>query len=130
MKKVNFSSTSYKTIRLVVSMYVAMIVSSAVVSQNFVLALAGVISGMIVLWLARKRTKVITADEMILTISGKAARITYSLTTVSLALVSLVLMFLATEPFPKALGIIFSYLALAMMVIYSIVFKYLMHQQS
>ncbi len=130
MKKINVSSTSYKTIRIIVSMYVAAVVSSAVVSENFMLALAGVISGMLVIWLAKKRTKTITADEMILTVSGKAARITYSLTTISLALVSVLLMFLAKEPFPKALGIIFSYLALAMMVVYSILYKYLMKQQS
>lgn len=124
MPKINF-----KLVRMLTAMYVSITVSMAVTTNNAWLALFGVGSGMIFLWAMKRKLQVRTTDEMLENIAGKAARMAYSVMTTVLALFSLLFHFLG-EPtgYLAALAIIFSYLTLSLIAIYSLAFYYYQKQ--
>lgn len=121
---------SFKNIRIIVTVYVALIVSIAVNIDNFWLALTGVLTGMLFIWLAKRKFQVKTTDEMLNQLAGEAARLSFSITAISLAIVSILLMFFADQAFLKAIGTICSYISLAMIALYSIIYRYFLHRLS
>ncbi|MCD8485132.1 DUF2178 domain-containing protein [Candidatus Woesebacteria bacterium] len=119
---------TYRNIRIVTAVYVAALTSVAVSLNAFWLAAFGIATGMSVLWLARKRLHVQTTDEMMQQIAGKAAQMSYAIMAISLASVSLFLMFLPEQPYLRSLGTLMSYIALAMIALYTLFF-YLYRQE-
>lgn len=117
----------FKKIKILVASFVSATVAIAVVYDNMALSFAGVIIGVLFLFLVRKKTKAVLVDERIEKISGRAARLTYSILTAAVAFLSL--MFIAVgwrldEANYEMLGVILSYVALFSLALYSLSYKY------
>ena len=121
------SIKKFKFIRLAIVAAVAITVSLAVSSNDFWLALAGVLTGMLFLSLVRFKSKKVLVDEMIENISGKAARASYSINV--LVLLFLTLYFIVTgnqkdDLYAQTMGMVFAFVILFQVALYSIAFYY------
>ncbi len=117
----------FKTARLVIVMLVAITVSTAVSVNNFYLALSGVLIGMLFMWLVRLGYKKAIVDERVNAVSGRAARMSYAVTTMTLMALSLFFIISGKnggQPYVEALGTIFGFVTLFAVAIYSISFHY------
>ena len=85
----------FKIGKTLLLMAVAFIVAFAVSIDNFYLALSGVFIGMFAMYFLKTQFKKVVVDERIDDLSGKAARTTYMVTTMFLAILS---MFLILQP--------------------------------
>jgi uncharacterized membrane protein len=115
---------SYKTFkwaRILMAMFLAATVSIAVSINNIYLALSSVIIGIISMFLIKRNVKEVLVDEMVKSIAGKAALMTYSITVPVLAVLSLILIFsdLKQKSLMYDLGTILSYIVLFNMFVYS-----------
>lgn len=120
----------FKQIKIITTSFVSATIAIAVVYNNIILALAGMLIGILFLFLVRKKTKVVLVDERIEKIAGKAARLTYSILTVTIALLSLLFIMIGKKATPpqvqlETLGITLSYIALFSLALYSLSYKYL-----
>lgn len=118
---------SFQIARMLMAAFIAIVVSRAVTINNAYLAAAAVIVGMISLLLIKRNVKTVMIDEMIENIANKASRISYSVTTMTLALISLVFMFSNLgnkDSYLYSLGIILSYIVLFSMAVYSIAYYF------
>jgi len=121
------SYKNYKIVRIFIAMFMAMTVSIAISVENVLLAVSAIGIGMISIFLIKKNVKAVLVDEMIKNIAGKSALIAYSITVPALAVLSLVFMFPnfnSEGSYLYNLGIIFSYIALFNMAIYSLAYYY------
>ncbi|MFA5071972.1 MAG: DUF2178 domain-containing protein [Candidatus Pacearchaeota archaeon] len=121
------SYKNFKIARLLITFFLAMTVSIAISTENVLLAVSAIGIGMITMVLIKKNVKAVLVDEMVKSIAGKSALMAYSITVPILAVLSLVFMFsdLKNESsYLYNLGIIFSYIALFNMAVYSIAYYY------
>jgi len=124
------SYVQFKRIKVLIASFVSATVAIAVVYNNIILALAGVFIGILFLFLVRKTTKTVLVDERIENISGKAARLSYAILTITLAVLSLLFITIGRKAVPpqaqlETLGITFSYITLLSLALYSLSYKYL-----
>ncbi len=120
----------FKRVKILTTSFVSATVAIAVVYNNIILALAGILIGVLFLSLVRKRTKAVLVDERIKEISGQSSRLAYVVLTVTLAILSLVFITIGRKAVPpqaqlETLGITFSYITLLNVALYSISYKYL-----
>lgn len=123
----------YKQLRAIVALFVSAIVGVAVVRDSYLLAIMGVLTGMIFMTLVRSKAKLRT-DEREATIQEKAARMTYTVFAPTLGLAAFFLMFPSKSgiaifskgewAFTESLGVIFAYLTLFLIALYSISYHY------
>jgi len=121
------SYKNFKIARLLITFFLAMTVSIAVSTENVLLAVSAIGIGMITMVLIKKNVKAVLVDEMVKNIAGKSALMAYSITVPVLAALSLIFMFsnLSNEgSYLYNLGMIFSYIALFNMAVYSIAYYY------
>ncbi len=124
----------YRQMRAFAGLLVGAIVSVAVIKNSYLLAAAGVITGMIFLSLVRSKAKTIT-DERMESVKEKAALLTYSIFAPTLGIGAFIMLFPTLSHltvfakgdfvFLDSLGMIFAYLTLFMMTIYAISYYYL-----
>ncbi len=117
----------YQKVRTLIGLLIGVIVWEAVIVSNFYLAISGILIGMLFLFLVKNRFKKIIVDERVISVSGRASQITYSIATILLSLLGLFLIFIAmgSENFYlKLLGETFCYIALLLITIYSISYHY------
>jgi len=115
------------TFKILISIFVVLTTLIAFSYNNFVLALAGIIIGMLFMFLVRKKTKTIIIDERIELMSGKASKATYGITTMVFAVLSIIFILTGRRTdiiYYQALGFTFSYITLFSIAIYSISYKY------
>jgi uncharacterized membrane protein len=116
---------TFKKIKILTTSFVAATVAIAVTMNNALLAISGVLIGILFLSLVKKKAKMVFTDEMIQGVSEKAARLAYLISTVFIAFLSL--LFVAggsRDSFGAILGAILSYIALLNLAIYSISYNY------
>ena len=121
------SYKSFKIVRILIASFIAMTVSIAVSMENVLMAVSAIGVGMISMLLVKRNVKALLVDEMVKNIAGKSALMAYSITVPTLALLSLIFMFsnLSNQgSYFYDLGIIFSYIALFNMAVYSIAYYY------
>ena len=124
----------YRKIRAVVAFFVAGLVSVSVTINSYVLAAVAVFTGMLFLILVRSKTKVVV-DEREVSIREKAANLTYAIFAPVLGIGSFLLLLPSNINSPvlskgdfiflESLGMIFAYLTLFLIAIYSISYFYL-----
>lgn len=123
----------YKQLRVIVAFFVGAIVSLAVSRNSYLLAIIGVVTGMIFMAFARSKAKIKT-DERESIIQDKAARMTYSIFAPTIGIAAFLLM-LPTKGgievfskgewlFAESLGMVFAYLTLFMIAIYAISYHF------
>jgi len=124
----------YKQLRVVISLFVFAIVSLAGVGNSYLLALAGVLTGIVFLALVRTKVKIKT-DERESAVEEKAARMTYAIFTPTIG-IGAVLMLIPTQSgltvfsrgefaYLESLGMVFAYLTLFLIAIYAISYHFL-----
>jgi uncharacterized membrane protein len=117
----------FKQTRIIVGSFIAATVAIAVTTENILLALAAVLMGMVLIVLARKRTKAVLSDERTEKIAGLAARYTYAILTSFIALLSLFLIMSGKssgDAFTESVGTILSFTALLSIAIFAMSLKY------
>jgi uncharacterized membrane protein len=117
----------FKKIRLLIIALVVVIMAAAVTIDNFYLAISGVLIGMLFLHLVRIRFKQVMVDERVISVSGKASRMTYVFITLLLGLLSLFFIFSGRfheDFYIETLGVIFSYVVMLNIAIYAISYRY------
>lgn len=123
----------YKQFRLAVAFFVGMIVFLAVSRDSYLLAMAGVLTGMVFMFLVRSRVK-ISADERELAVQEKAARITYAIFAPTLGIASFLLLLPSKGGLPvfskgewvfiESLGMLLAYLTLFLITIYALTYHF------
>ncbi len=123
----------YRKYRILVAFFVGSIISLAVRRDSYLLALAGVLTGMVFLALVRSKAKIKT-DERDETIQEKAARMTYTIFTPTIGIASFLLLLPSKGGFAvfskgewlyiESLGMIFAYLTLFLIAVYAISYHY------
>lgn len=113
----------YKQLRAAIAFFVAMIVSFAVTSNNYLLAFFGVVTGMMFLTLVRTKVK-LTVDEREISIREKAAQTTYAIFAPTIGFGALLLILFARDEyiFLQSLGMVLTYLTLFLIALYSIAY--------
>lgn len=123
--------------RLIIITFVLAVVFLSAYSESYLLAAAGVLTGMVVLVLVRSGTKIKT-DERELTVQEKAARLTYAIYAPTLGISSFLLLFPSKSGlsvfrngewlFTDTIGMVFAYLTLFLIAIYAIVYHFFNRQ--
>ena len=117
----------FSLIRILLFLVIGLVVTTAVIINNFFLALSGILVGLVFLFLVRHRYKKVIIDERVGTISGLAGRITYQLSTLLLAGLSIFLIISSQNRgdfFTETLGVTFGYVAILNMALYAFLFHY------
>jgi len=124
----------YRQVRAAVAIFVGAIVSVAVIQDSYLLAVIGVLTGMMFLILVRSKTKIIV-DEREKTVREKAAQLTYAIFTPVIGIGTFLLLFPSFSGlsvfakgefvYLESLGMIFAYLTLFLIAIYSISYFFL-----
>ncbi len=119
----------FKRMKALTASFISATIAIAVVYNNIILALAGMTIGILFLFLVKRKTKAILTDERIQNTSNHAARLTYTISTITTAFLSLFFVMIgrkSTLPSAnlEALGATLSYFALFNLAIYSLSYKY------
>lgn len=116
----------YVTYRILIVIALSMTIGIFVSAGNYIIPLIAFVIAASLMYLVKRKVKgFVLSDERIEKISGKASRITYTITTMFMALGGMVLI-AARERYPDyvSIGYTFSYLACLSMVIYIIAYGY------
>jgi uncharacterized membrane protein len=123
----------YKQLRIIVAIFVAAIIAVAVGRDSYLLAAAGVLTGMAFMILVRVKAKIRT-DERESTIQEKAARMTYAIFAPTIGITAFLLLLPSKSGidvfskgewlFTESLGMIFAYLTLFLITIYAISYHF------
>jgi uncharacterized membrane protein len=116
----------YKQTRILVAIFISTTVSLAVNLNSYILAAAGVITGMLFMILVRSKIK-IRVDERERAVREKTAQMTYAIVTPILGLGSFLILMMGRGEFVflQTLGTILSYVTLFMIAVYAIAFHFL-----
>jgi len=113
--------------RIIIGILVAIIVAGAVSINNFYLAISGVLIGMLFLYLVRVKFSKVVVDERIVSVSGKASRMTYVIVTLLLAILSMFLIFSGkknNDIAVESIGVILSYVTILNIAVYAVSFRF------
>ncbi len=123
----------YRQLRIIVTLFIGVIVALAVVRDSYLLAVAGISTGMIFMVLMRSKAKIRT-DERESTIQEKAARMTYAIFAPTIGIAAFLLLLLSKGGidvfskgewvFTESLGMVFAYLTLFLITIYAISYHF------
>lgn len=123
----------YKQIRVAITLFISTIVGISVIRDSFVLAAAGVITGMVFMILVRRKAK-IKVDERERTIREKAAQLTYAVFAPTIGIGSFLLLFPSLSKlavfskgdfgYLESLGMVFAYLSLFLISLYAVSYHF------
>lgn len=123
----------YNQIRSLVALFISAIVSVAVIRDSYLLAAAGVLTGMAFMISVRVRAKIKT-DERDAVIQEKAARMAYAIFAPTMGIASFLLLLPSKGGiqvfskgewlFPGYLGMVLAYLTLFLIAVYAISYHY------
>lgn len=124
---------SYRQLRILVVFFIGALISLTASRDSYLLTVAAVLTGMVFMALVRSKAKIRT-DERETTIQEKASRMTYAIVTPTLGITSFLLLLPAKSGlsvfskgewlFIETLGMIFAYLTLFLITIYSIAYHF------
>lgn len=124
---------NYQQMLITVTLFVVLLVSIAVIRNSYLLATTGVLTGIIFMLLVRAKAKIKT-DERERTIQEKAAKMTYTIFTSTIAIVAFLLLLPSKGGltafskgewlFLESLGMVFAYLTSFLLVIYAISYHF------
>ena len=124
----------YKQIRVAVALFISIIVSIATIQNSYILAVVGVITGMMFMILVKSKTK-IPIDERELTVREKAAQLTYAIFAPTIGIGAFMLLIPSRSglsvfakgefTYLESLGMVLAYLTLFLIAIYAISYHFL-----
>ncbi len=123
----------YKQLRIIIAFFVGIIVSLALVRDSYLLATAGVLTGVVFMLLVRSRANIRT-DERELVVQEKAARSTYAIFTPTIGIAAFLLLLPSRGGlsvfsrgewlYLESLGMVFAYLSLFLITVYAISYHF------
>lgn len=123
----------YKQFRVLVALFVGMIVFLAVLRDSYLLAAAGVLTGMVFLILVRTKVKIRT-DEREVVVGEKAAKATYAIFAPTIGIAAFLLLLPSRGGisvfakgewlFIESVGMVFAYLTLFLIALYAISYHF------
>lgn len=124
----------YQQIRVIITFFVGAIVAVSVVRDSYLLAVIGVLTGMIFLILVKSKAKIVV-DEREKTVREKAAQLTYAIFAPTIGIGAFLMLFPSYSglsvfskgefAYLESLGMVFAYLALFLIVLYAISYYFL-----
>jgi len=115
----------FKYIRIITAFFLAAVMAQAIVFNNYILAIVAVVGAVTVILASKTKVKEVLVDERIISISGRAARLTLSIFSVAGAGLTFVLMFSRQfNPDFELIGSILAYSVCAVLLLYSLLLKY------
>jgi uncharacterized membrane protein len=119
------NNKQFKIFRIILAMILAIIISQAIILENFILAIFAMIVAVVLMIFVRKKVKDIIADERDYKIAGSAAR--YAITGFSAVAVGFMFFFMSQKQNPvyEAIGSTLAYSVCGLMLTYSLIFIYL-----
>lgn len=121
---------SYKTfikLRILIGILIAITVAIAATLNNFYLAITGVLIGVLFMFLVKSKFKKVIVDERVISISGRASRMAYTIGTLFLAILGMFLILSGRshgDIYTESIGTLFSYAAMFLIAVYSISYYY------
>lgn len=135
--KIAMNRKTYKQLRMLVAFFVGIITSIAIAKDSYLLAAAGVFTGMLFMFFVRARVKINT-DERELAVQEKAARMTYLIFTQTLGITAFLLLLPSKGGwsifqqgewlFLESLGLLFAYLTLFLIALYAFAYHFFNHK--
>ncbi len=123
----------YHQLRIVITLFVSTLVALSITNDNYLLSIASILTGMVFMLLVRAKAK-IKIDERESAIQEKAAKMTYAIFAPTLATSALLLLLPSHGGlsvfsrgewlYLESLGMVFAYLALFMIAVYSISYHF------
>jgi uncharacterized membrane protein len=112
---------TYEKLRIAIAIFTSVIIGMAVVQDNTILAIAGILTGLAFMTIVRSKAK-IQIDEREKMVREKAALTAYAIFAPTIGLGSVFLVLLAPENsyLMKAIGFVLAYLSLFLIALYSI----------
>jgi len=106
-------------------MFLAAIMAQAIIYSNYILAIIAVVGAVLVIFTSAKKVEGVSSDERTISIGGQAARMSLTVFSVLGAAVSFILIMQkgAGEVY-QAAGYVLSYSVCALLILYSLLFKY------
>lgn len=103
----------------------AILVGSFVTSGNYIFPIILLIVAVCLMFFLKSKVEGVLTDERVDKIAGKAAKLTFTISTFAMAIAGLILISLRTK-YPEFLitGYTLSYITCAMLVLYAILFKF------
>lgn len=119
----------YKQLRILVVIYIIVTVSVASTTGNYLLAVIGLVTGMVFMRIVRAKSNILV-DEREVTLRQKAAHLTYAIFTPVIGLSSFFLLIFARDQYYylEALGLVLAYLTLFIIGLYALTYLYLNQQ--
>jgi uncharacterized membrane protein len=120
------TQTQYQRAQALIATAVGINIALAIAKNNFLIALVGVIVGMIAVRIIYQKSKQL-ADERILTVLEKASRYAYSISSVVLGITSFLLVMWGRQGNEKIFytGTVLAYATCLLIGIYSVAFYFL-----
>ena len=113
----------FNIVRSLVAFFVGVTVAVAVIQNSYLLAVVGVVTGMLFMIVMRSKSK-ITVDEREKTVREKAAQLTYAIFAPTMGLNAFILtIFGRNNPTMMAIGQTLSYLTLFLITLYAISYR-------
>lgn len=115
----------YRFYKMVLVIVLAILVGNFVVAGNYVFPLVAFIIACGLMFLLKTKVEEPLSDERVNKIAGNAARITFTISTLVMAIMGMILIALRTK-YPKYLltGYVLSYFVCGTLFLYSFLFKY------
>lgn len=115
----------FRLIRILTAMFLGAIMAQAVIFSNYILAVIAVAGAVLVVFTSAKKVEGATSDERTISIGGQAARMSLTIFSVLGAGISFVLIISrGIGEVYQTTGYVLSYSVCALLILYSLLFKY------
>lgn len=115
----------FKLVRILTAMFLAAIMAQAVISSNYILAIIAVVGAVLVVSTSAKKVEGVSSDERTIAIGGRAARMSVTVFSILGAGISFVLIISRGNGIAyEVTGYVLSYSVCALLILYSLLFKY------
>lgn len=116
---------SFHLAKILVTAVLAALISIAVVQRNYLLAVAALAIAILLKYILRRQVNEVIEDERDYEAAGKAARLSISAFSVLAAVATFALLYFRDQnPFYEVVGSVLAYSVCALLIFYSLVFKY------
>lgn len=127
----------YRQLRAIVVVFVTVVVALAVIRQSYLLASAGVLTGLLFLSAVRSKVKIVI-DEREKTVREKAAQLTYAIFAPILGIAAFLMLFPSYSGlsvfvkgeflYLESLGMVFAYLTFFLIALYAVSYHFYNHK--
>ncbi|MFA5878504.1 MAG: DUF2178 domain-containing protein [Candidatus Staskawiczbacteria bacterium] len=119
------TNKTFVVIRMLTAFFLAAVMAQAIIYNNYVLAIVAVVGAVVVIMTSKRQVRGVMVDERVLLVGGNAARASMSIFSVVGAGLMFILMFFrdANQNY-YIIASVLAYSICALLLLYSVIFKY------